>query len=87
MFQHAVTKSDRVEANTFSSVTLVMSSNETNVRELVSLYLTAESGKVNDQPIHKGKFDVPVDKEVHQELYMFKIDFANFTSCLRNRQQ
>ena len=64
-----------------------MASNETNARVLESFYLTPESGKVNDQSIHKEKFDVPVDKEIHQELHKFKIHFANFTLCLRNRRE
>ena len=57
-----------------------MASNETNVRVLVSFYLTPEFVKVNGQPIHKDKFNVPVDNEVHKELHKFKVHFANFTS-------
>ena len=57
-----------------------MASNETIVRVLVSFYLTPESGKVNGQPIHKEKFNVPVDKEEHKELHKLEIHSANFTS-------
>ena len=57
-----------------------MASNETNIRVLVSFYLTPEFGKVIGQPTHKDKFNVPVDNEVHKELHKFKVHFASFTS-------
>ena len=83
MFQRAITKPGRVEANTFSSGTIIIASNKTNVRMLVSFYLTPRSSKVDGQPIHKEKLNVPVDKEVHKELHKFKKHFANLTSVYK----
>ena len=68
MFQHAVTKSGRVEANTFSLGTVVLVSNEANVRVLVSFYLAPESGKVNGNLSIRRNL-MRVDKKMHKELY------------------
>lgn len=51
-----------------------------SVRAIVSFYLMPESGKVDGQPIHKEKFNVPIEKELHKELHNFKKHFEGFTS-------
>ena len=38
------------------------------VRVLISFYLTPESDKVEGQPIHKEKFNVPIEREGHKAL-------------------
>ena len=63
----------RVTANTCNAIAMAG-------EVLASFYVLSESGGVNGQPIHKEKFNVPVDKEVHNELHKFKIHFAKFTS-------
>ena len=59
-----------------------MAGNETDeisIRALVSFYLTPESGKVNGQPIHKEKFNVPMEREAHKEFLNFQAHLASFT--------
>ena len=48
------------------------------IRILVSFYLTTESGQTSGQPIHKEKFSVPISKENHWELNIFKRHLHDF---------
>ena len=49
------------------------------IRVLVSFYLTTESGQTSGQPIHKEKFSVPISKENHWELNIFKRHVHDYT--------
>ena len=51
----------------------------TTVRVLCSFFLTPESGKVDSQPIHKEKFNLPICQDKHKSLHDFKTHLEKFT--------
>ena len=62
----------------YSEVVIARTGEQPSIKVLASFYVTSELSRVNGKPIRKEKFNVPVDKEVHNELHKFKMHFAKF---------